>query len=153
MLSSDYEDLFSTLNAYKIKYLVVGAHAVMFYSAPRFTKDLDVWIPAALNDPRRVHEALRAYGAPLKGIAPSDFQDTKMFLQIGVAPVRVDILAAVPGVSAEEAWKHRKRSRYGKTPINILGLGELIKAKRATARPQDKLDLSKLLRGKKTGYQ
>ena len=153
MLSSDYEDLFSTLNAYKIKYLVVGAHAVMFYSAPRFTKDLDVWIPTALNDPQRVHEALRAYGAPLKGIAPSDFQDTKMFLQIGVAPVRVDILAAVPGVSAEEAWKHRRRSRYGKTPINILGLADLIKAKRATARPQDKLDLSKLLRGKKTGYR
>ncbi len=26
MLSSDYEDLFSTFNAHKIKYLVVGAH-------------------------------------------------------------------------------------------------------------------------------
>jgi len=154
VLSSDYEDLFSTLNAYKIKYLVVGAHAVMFYSVPRFTKDLDVWIPAALNDPRRVFEALKAYGAPLKGIRPSDFLDTKLFLQIGVAPVRVDILVEVPGASAEEAWKHRKRSRYGKAPINLLGLAELIKTKRAAARPQDKLDLEKLLRGKqKTGYR
>ena len=67
MLSSDYEDLFSTLNAYKIKYLVVGAHAVIFYSQPRFTKDMDVWIPDALNDPSRVYAALKVYGAPLSG--------------------------------------------------------------------------------------
>ena len=153
MLSSDYEDLFSTLNAHKVKYLVVGAHAVMFYSEPRFTKDMDVWVPIALNDPRRIFAALKAYGAPLKGLVPEDFRDPAMFLQIGVAPVRVDILGSLPGVTAEEAWKHRKRSRYGKTPINILGLAELIKAKQTAARPQDKLDLKKLSRRKKTGYR
>ena len=153
MLSSDYEDLFSTLNAHNVKYLVVGAHAVIFYSQPRFTKDMDVWIPATLNNPQRVFEALKAYGAPLKGLAPEDFHDPHMFLQIGVAPVRVDILGSLPGVMAEKAWKHRKRSRYGKTLINVLGLAELIKAKRATGRPQDQLDLKQLLKGKKTGYR
>ena len=153
MLSSDYEDLFSTLNAHKIKYLVVGAHAVIFYSEPRFTKDLDVWVPAALNDPQQLFEALKAYGVPLKGLAPEDFRDPTIFLQVGVAPVRVDILGSLPGVTAEEAWRRRKRSRYGRAPINILSLADLIKAKKATARPQDKLDLRKLLRRKRTGYQ
>jgi len=46
-MSGDYKELFSTLNTYKIKYLVVGAHAVMFYAEPRFTKDLDVWVQTA----------------------------------------------------------------------------------------------------------
>ena len=153
MISRDYEELFSTLNTYKIKYLVVGAHAVVFYTQPRFTKDLDVWIPAALNDPHRVFQALKAYGAPLRNLNPDDFKDPTMFLQIGVAPVRVDILVNLPGVTAAEAWKHRKRSRYGKTSINILGLQELIKAKQASGRPQDKLDLAKLLRGTRSGYR
>ena len=144
MISSDYEDLFSTLNAHKIKYLVVGAHAVMFYTQPRYTKDVDVLIPAALNDPQRVYGALKAFGAPLRGIAPEDFQNPEMFLQIGVAPVRIDILVDLKGISVQEAWKHRKRSRYGKTPINLLGLAELIEAKKATGRPQDALDLAKL---------
>ena len=144
MVSSDYEDLFSILNARRIKYLVVGAHAVMFYAAPRFTKDLDVWIPAALNDPELVYRALKAYGAPLQGMKPEDFQDPKMILQIGVEPVRVDILINVLGVSSNEAWKHRRRARYGKTSINILGLDDLIKAKQASGRPQDKLDLANL---------
>ena len=43
-ISSGFEDLFKVLNANKVKYLVVGAHAVIFYTQPRFTKDMDVWI-------------------------------------------------------------------------------------------------------------
>ena len=125
----------------------------MFYTEPRFTKDMDVWIPAALNDSQRVYEALKAFGAPLRGIAPEDFQDPNMILQLGVAPVRVDLLGDVPGISATEAWKHKTKTRYGKTPIYVLELSELIKAKRASGRPQDKLDLAKLLRRKRLGYR
>lgn len=143
MVSKDYEDLFKILNASKIKYLVVGAHAVMFYSEPRFTKDMDVLIPASLNDPKRVYQALTHF-TPLKGLKPKDFQDPNLILQIGLAPVRVDILNSLLDVSADEAWKHRRRSRYGKTPIPILGLKELIKTKKATGRPQDNLDLARL---------
>ena len=38
----DFRDLFSEFNDERVDYLVVGAHAVMFHSRPRFTKDLDV---------------------------------------------------------------------------------------------------------------
>lgn len=85
-ISPDYEELFRLLNDYKVRYLVVGAYAVMFYSAPRFTKDLDLWISPDGNDPNQVHKALREFGAPLKGIRPEDFRDKTMILQIGVAP-------------------------------------------------------------------
>ncbi len=152
MISSDYEDLFSALNTHKIKYLVVGAHAVMFYTEPRFTKDLDVWIPVALNEPQRVHRALKAFGVPLKGVAPEDFSDPKMILQIGVAPVRIDILMDVPGVSVEAAWRNRTKTRYGRTSIALLGRAELLQSKRASGRPQDKLDL-KRLKKKTSGYR
>ena len=76
-----------------------------------------------------------------------------MILQIGVAPVRVDIITELPGVAAAEAWKRRVKTRYGKTPIHVLGLAELIRAKRTSGRPQDELDLAKLLKGKRTGYR
>jgi len=149
VFSRDYEELFATLNTYKIKYLVVGAHAVIFYTEPRFTKDMDVWIPAALNDPQQVWEALKAFGAPLHGMRPKDFRNPRMIFQIGIAPVRIDILNDLAGVSAAQAWKHRRRSRYGKTSIYILGLDELIQAKESIGRPFDKIDLEKLLRKKK----
>ena len=152
MVHRDYEELFSALNSYKIKYLVVGAHAVMYYTEPRFTKDLDVWIPAALNDVQNVHDALKSFGAPLTGITPHDFTNPKMILQIGIAPVRVDILTALRGVDMMDAWKHRVRSRYGRTRIHILGRSELIQSKRRTNRPTDQLDLIRL-RGYKRGAQ
>ncbi|MBI2174553.1 MAG: nucleotidyltransferase [Candidatus Omnitrophica bacterium] len=153
MVSSDYEDLFSTLNTHKIKYLVVGAHAVMFYTEPRFTKDLDIWIPAALNEPQRVYKALKAFGAPLRGITPEEFNDPKMILQIGVAPVRIDILTNVPGVNVEDAWKHKTKTRYGRTYIYLLGQTELIQSKKTANRPQDKLDLKRLSKKRSSGYR
>ncbi len=144
MFSQDYEELFGILNAYRIKYLVVGAHAVIFHTQPRLTKDIDVWIPSELNDSRRVFSALKAFGAPLKDLTAEHFTDPTMIFQIGVAPVRIDIMVGLPGVSAAAAWKHRKKSRYGKASIHVLGLEEVIKAKRTAGRPQDQLDLAKL---------
>ena len=149
MVSQDYEDLFKVLNAYRIKYLVVGAHAVVFYTKPRFTKDLDVWIPPELNDPKRVYAALKEYGTPLRDVSVKDFADKQMFYQIGVAPVRIDILMSVPGVSARNAWKNRQKSRYGKANVFILSKEELISAKKEIGRPEDLLDLRKLERSRK----
>lgn len=140
----DYEELFKTLNAYKIRYLVVGGQAVIFHSEPRFTKDMDVWIPPDLNDPEIVYQALKEFGAPLLGVKPKDFTNKKMHYQIGVAPVRIDIMTDVRGTTAHRAWKKRRRGRYGKTQINVIDIYELIRAKKVPRRPQDMIDLAKL---------
>lgn len=144
--SPDYEDLFKILNAYRIRYLMIGGQAVIFYSEPRFTKDMDVWIPIELNKPETIYQALREFGAPLTRLTPEDFKDKKMILQIGVAPVRIDIMMGLPGIRAEQAWKTRRKGRYGRTSVNILNLPELIQSKRKAGRPQDKLDVDKLTR-------
>ena len=153
MVSQDYVDLFSALNTFKVKYLVVGAQAVSFYAQPRFTKDMDVWVPMELNDPARVYEALKLYGEPLRNLTPQSFAEPGMVLQIGVAPVRIDIMTRLPGVTAKEAWKRRVKSRYGKATIYVLGRDDLIKAKQTAGRPQDKLDLAKLLKRNRSGYR
>ncbi|MEK7475762.1 MAG: hypothetical protein AAB152_09030 [Candidatus Coatesbacteria bacterium] len=140
----DFEELFRSLNAHRIKYLVVGAYAVMHYSVPRFTRDIDIWIPPELNDPRKTHRALTAFGAPMKDVRPEDLTDKNNILQIGVEPIRIDILTSIEGLSPERAWRTRAQGRYGKARIAILGLSELIMTKRAAGRPQDKLDLAML---------
>ena len=43
-VNPDFKDLFKAFNDCHVEYLVIGAHAVMFYAQPRFTKDLDVWV-------------------------------------------------------------------------------------------------------------
>jgi len=38
----DYKDLLSAFHAHGVRYLVVGAYAVIFHAQPRFTKDIDL---------------------------------------------------------------------------------------------------------------
>jgi len=115
MPTSDYNAMLQCLNACGAKYLVVGGFAVMRYSEPRFTKDLDLWIDNAPENTRLVLAALRRFGAPVAGISTADLEKPEMVLQIGVAPVRVDIMTSVPGLetpgatgrqSCGKVWKH-----------------------------------------------
>ena len=143
-ISSDYEDLFSVFNKYKVRYLLVGAYAVIYYTEPRFTKDIDIWIKPDLKNANNLYRALKTFGAPLKDISIEDFTNKRLIYQIGLPPVRVDIIMALGGLNFNSAWRGRKRSKYGTVPINILGLKELIKSKKRMARKQDLLDLDKL---------
>jgi len=143
-ISLDYEDLFKTLNRHKVKYLVIGAYAVAFYTEPRYTKDLDIWASNDKANTSHLYKALTDFGAPLKGISAKDFSNRKIIYQIGVAPVRIDILMDVPGIRFENAWKNRKRTHYGGIPVNILGIKELIYSKKKSGRECDISDIKKL---------
>lgn len=64
-LNSNFRDLLSALNRYDAKYLVVGGYAVVLYTEPRYTKDLDIWVEATMGNAQRVFRALAEFGAPL----------------------------------------------------------------------------------------
>ncbi|MDO8494080.1 MAG: nucleotidyltransferase [Deltaproteobacteria bacterium] len=143
-ICQDYEELFLKLNEHKIKYLVVGAHAVMYYTEPRYTKDIDVWIVSDFNDVHSIHQALKDFGAPMQNFKPDDFNNKNLIFQIGVAPVRIDILTNIPGPSFKEAWRNKVKTKYGKADIYLLSMKDLIKAKEASGRDQDKIDVKNL---------
>lgn len=147
--ADDYEELLKLFNDHDVKYLIVGAHAVIFYSEPRFTKDLDLWVPPQLNDPHKVLKALKAFGAPIGELTPSDLENEKLIFQIGVAPVRVDLLMGLGSLDPKKAWNNRKKSNYGETEVSILALEDLIVAKENAGRDQDLLDLKRLKKIKK----
>ena len=67
LTSPDFKELLNTLGKHRVRYLVVGGYAVMKYTEPRFTKDLDLWISTDEENSKAVFSALKAFGAPLKG--------------------------------------------------------------------------------------
>src|SRR5512134_1050543 len=97
----DFKDLFATFNAAGVEYIVVGAHAVMVYTEPRYTKDLDVWVRPIDENAERVLAALAAFGAPTADVSVSDFAAEGTIFQIGVAPNRIDVITTVDGVVFE----------------------------------------------------
>jgi hypothetical protein len=140
----DFNDLLSALSAEGAEFLIVGAHAVMFYTAPRYTKDLDIWIHSTPENAERVYRALRSFGAPLSDLTAADLATAGTIFQIGVAPNRIDILTSLDAVSFEEAWQRRSASTYGGVPIAILSVQDLLTNKRAVGRKQDLLDVERL---------
>jgi hypothetical protein len=147
-LNPDFSDLFSTLNGAGARFLVVGAYAVAYHTEPRFTKDLDIWVEPSAANAARVWQALQQFGAPLTGVALADFADPQLVYQIGLEPNRIDIMMGIDGVTFATAWRNRVRTRYSGVAIHVLGKSDLLRAKRATGRPQDRLDIDRLTRSK-----
>ena len=144
LTSPDFKDLLSLFKKYRVKYLVVGEYAVMRYSEPRFTKDLDLLISVDKNNSISVYNALKEFGAPLVNITAKDFSQEGYFYQMGVQPLRVDILMSIPGVNFDEAWEHKEVVQLGDIEINFISKKHLIESKKASGRPQDLLDLENL---------
>ena len=144
--NSDFSDLLRLFNAGRVRYLVIGGFAVIQYAEPRFTADLDLWVGTDPRNAGAVYEALREFGAPLSGLTAGDFAEEGYFYQMGVPPVRVDVLMGIPGIGFEEAWARRVEIDFDGLPVPFISREDLITAKRASGRPQDMIDVQSLLR-------
>lgn len=146
-MNSDFKDLLNLFNAHEVRYLVVGGYAVMKYTEPRFTKDLDLWVEASPTNAASVFAALREFGAPLAGIHEADFAREGVIYQMGRPPARVDVLTAIDGIRFEEAWPNRVATDLGGIPTNFISRADLIRNKRSTGRPRDAIDADALREG------
>ncbi len=139
-MSPDFKEILSTFNEHEVKYLIVGAYAVIKYAEPRYTKDLDIWVEPSAGNAGRVFAALQAFGAPMGELTESDFA-TDGFFQMGRPPVRIDILMSIDGVEFIDAWPNRQEGDFDGVSANFLGPDDLIINKSVSARPQDIIDI------------
>lgn len=140
-MNPDFRDLLHEFNEHHVEYLVVGAHALAAHGHVRATKDLDVWVRSSSENAARVYSALRAFGAPLADLSVEDLSSAGTIFQIGVAPIRIDIITAIDGVDFESAWLGRMITRFAGEAVAVLSREHLIQNKRAAGREQDLLDV------------
>lgn len=143
-MNRDFRDLIAEFNARNVEFLVVGAHALAAHGHVRATEDLDVWVRPDPDNAKKVIEALRTFGAPLHDLTEKDLTTPGVVFQIGVAPLRIDVLTAIDGVDFTEAWPSRLITRFADQPIAVLSKEHLIKNKRAVGRTQDLADVERL---------
>ncbi len=144
LTSPDFKELLKIFEKHKIRYLIVGGYAVMKYSEPRFTKDLDVFIATDQENAKSVYLALKEFGAPLENLSSDDFAHEGYFYQMGRPPLRVDIMMSIPGIEFDVAWKNREVVELNDLKLFFISRSDLIRAKEASGRPQDKIDIEKL---------
>ena len=148
-LNSNFKDLLNILNEAGARYLVVGGYAVIEYTEPRYTKDIDIWISTDRVNAERVYAALKKFGAPLTNITVDDFTDPEVVYHMGRPPARVDVLMGLKGLNFEESWLKRVESAYADVPMQVFSSADLLINKRLAGRPQDLMDVENLLLAEK----
>jgi hypothetical protein len=140
----DFEELFRLLEENQVDYLIVGGYAVAFHGHPRFTKDIDIFFDATPENIGRLQATLVAFGFERENLPDSAFTTMGNVLVFGIEPSRVDLLNRIDGVAFADAKSSFVRGRYGKVDVSFIGRDALIRNKRSTQRPQDKVDADAL---------
>ena len=147
VFSRDVRELLHLLHLHKVRYLIVGGEAVIFYGYARLTGDIDLFYDHRPDNIRNLFTALQAFWAgEIPGLRAADeMRQYGLVVQFGVPPNRIDLINKIDGVSFATAWPMRKtiglKMNQHVEPIHFIGLGQLIANKRAAGRPKDLDDL------------
>ena len=153
-----FEPIFETLNATRIRYVVVGGLAVNLHGYQRFTKDVDVVIELLPERSERALEALRTIGyEPRLPVRLADFGDAAIreswvhdkemvVFQMYNDSLRmtVDVFVQYP-MDFESLWRDAVETQLSRTKVRIASLEHLIQMKRSAGRPQDVADAQALV--------
>ncbi len=140
----DFKELLELFNGHKVEYMIVGSYALAYHGVPRFTGDIDIFVKPSLDNAQRILSALSDFGFGLLSLTIDDFQNPDSVVQLGVPPVRIDIMTSITGVTWQEADKGKLEGVYGDIPVYFLGREQYIANKRAIGRKKDLADLESL---------
>ncbi len=143
-IRTDFRELLELFNKHKVEYLIVGGYALAFHGVPRVTGDIDLFVRPTSENAERVLAALDEFGFGSVNLSKEDFTTPGMVVQLGVPPIRIDIITRVSGVTWEKADAGKVSGHYGETPVHFISREDFIANKRATGRARDVADIEAL---------
>lgn len=147
-LAPDFDEFIGSLTARGVEFVIVGAYALAFHGAPRFTGDLDVLVRPTVDNAARLLTALEAFGFPVANLSPEAITDRRRMLEMGVPPVQIHVMSAISGVEWDEAWSGRVEGPLGSHTVPFLGRDTYLRNKRAAGRLKDLADIDALQPGR-----
>ena len=148
-LERDIIEFVELCNKHKVKYLIIGGYAVSIHGHPRSTKDIDVCIEMSEENALKMVNVINDFGFSSLKLSKEDFLKKDSIIQLGLPPLRIDILNDLDGVPFEEAWENKKSVSFENVPVNFIGYNDLIIVKQKAGRPQDIADVDRLIKRNK----
>lgn len=144
IFSPEEAEFLKELIRQKVDFMIVGLAAAALQGAPVVTQDVDLWFKD-LSDPG-IRRALKKVGG---AYVPPVMLNPPMFA--GEAVNLFDIVTHMHGLQSYDKEKQRAlRIPLGRFRVTLLSLERIIKSKRATGRPKDKLAIPVLSDALKT---
>lgn len=139
-IPNDFKELLALLNSHKVEYIIVGAYALALHGHPRFTGDLDIYVKPDAQNASQLSSVLEEFGFGSLDIDEKDFTQRHQVIQLGVSPVRIDLLTSLTGLSWDDAVQGQLKGKLGEIPVLFLGREEYIRNKKALGRHKDLAD-------------
>lgn len=143
-LEPDFREFCSLLNAHRVEFVIVGAYALAFHGAPRFTGDIGFLVRPTEDNGQRLLDAVAEFGFPTTPVTPQDIVVGRKVIQMGVPPVQIHVMSAIDGVTWDEVWQGREPARLGDLDVQFIGQTEFLKNKKAAGREKDLADIDAL---------
>ena len=144
VLPPDFKEFLSLLKDKNIQYLLIGGYAVGYHGYPRSTNDMDIWIAIDSKTAKQMVLALKEFGFDSPQLSEELFLKEKNIVRMGIAPIRIEILTTISGVSFEECFKQRIVDEIDGIEVSIISLRHLKINKKASGRHKDLDDLENL---------
>lgn len=143
-LAPDFDEFCALLTARDVEFVIVGAHALAFHGAPRFTGDLDILVRPTETNGRRVLAAIAEFGFPTTPLTAMDMVEGSKVIEMGLAPVQIHVMSQIDGVTWDEVWASREVGPFGHRTVAFIGREAFLRNKRAAGRPKDLADIEAL---------
>ena len=143
-LNPDWTEFLSLLISKRVRFVLVGGHAVAAHGEPRLTEGLDVFVDPTLANAARLREALLAFGFGSDVPSVQELVVPGSIWMLGRKPWRIDVLNKIDGVSFARAWSGRAKADFRAGPLFLIGRKDLIANKRASGRDKDLRDVAML---------
>jgi predicted nucleotidyltransferase len=148
--SPDMQEFIVLLAKYKVKYVIVGGKAVIYYGYVRITGDIDFFYESSEENASKLFLALLEFWrGEVPGIKSKDeLLGDDSIVQFGRPPNRIDLITSIEAVDFEEAWNNHLEEKIEinnvEYPIYLIGIEQLIKNKASVKRNKDLDDLKYL---------
>lgn len=124
--------------------MLIGGFAVGLYGHPRTTNDIDIFIANDEENAQRLVKTLTDFAFPADALSTQLFTEPNSLVEIGVAPVKIEILNFATGLEFEKAYAGRSIGMIKGVQVSIISLEDLKINKKASGRYKDLDDLEHL---------
>jgi predicted nucleotidyltransferase len=102
---------------------------------------MDVWVARNRANAERIVSCLREFGFDTPDLVPELFEDPERIIRMGEAPLRIEILTDIDGVTFDDCYSRAKEQIVDGSPVPVISLNDLKVNKRASGRSKDRDDL------------
>ena len=145
-------NIWQKLKENNVRYLTIGGLAVNIYGYTRNTGDIDLLIDDTIENRKNLRKAFEAIGIG-DFIEIETMQFVPEFTDFTISyDLRLDIMTSIKGLENENfntLLENATIILLKETPVYFLDYESLIKAKKATNRLKDQLDIEELEKLKK----